>query len=66
MEIGQKVKVRRVRDRVPKNMVDTIRQNPVGTIADFKVLDGSTVGIVIRFNNNFSTWFFPDEVEAVS
>ena len=66
MEIGQKVKVRRVRDRVPKTMVETIRQNPVGTVAGYKMVDGSDVGVVVRFSDNFSTWFFPDEVEAVS
>lgn len=65
MEVGQKVKVRRIRDRVPAEVVSKIKQNPVGTISAYKMVDGSGVGVVVKFDSNFSTWFFEDEIEAV-
>lgn len=65
MEIGQKVKVCRIRDRVPSDVIGNIKKNPVGTVANYKMVDGSGVGIVVKFDGNVSYWFFEDEVQAV-
>lgn len=64
MEIGQKVKVYRLRDRVSAQIADKLGQ--VGTIADYKMTDGSGVGVIVKFNDNSSSWFFEDEIKAVS
>jgi len=63
MEIGQKVKVFRLRDRVPAPIVKRLGQ--IGTIEGYKMTDGSGVGIVVKFDDNFSTWFFEDELKLV-
>ncbi len=63
MEVGQKVRVRRLRDRVPDSVIQRLGQ--VGTIRDFKMTDGSGVGLLIQFEDKCSTWFFEDEVEVV-
>lgn len=63
MEIGQKVRVRRLRDRTSKEVVDCLGKT--GIIKDYKMTDASGVGVVVKFDNNFSTWFFEDELEAV-
>ncbi len=63
MQIGQKVKVCRVRDRIASDMVETIKKEPIGEIKGFKMVDGSGVGVVVAFKSGLSTWFFPDEVE---
>lgn len=63
MEIGQKVKVYRLRDRVSPAIVSKLGK--VGTIKDFKVTDGSGVGVVVQFDDNSSTWFFEDELKSV-
>lgn len=65
MEIGQKVKVRRLRQKMPAAMVEKIKQNPIGTIKDFKMTDGSGVGVVVEFDKGMTTWFFEDEIEPV-
>ncbi|MEL6221049.1 MAG: DUF2862 domain-containing protein [Cyanobacteria bacterium J06627_8] len=62
MEIGQKVKVRRLRDRTSQEVISRLGQS--GTVTGFKMVDGSGVGFVVEFDDKFSTWFFPDEVEA--
>ncbi|WP_250122997.1 DUF2862 domain-containing protein [Chroococcidiopsis sp. CCMEE 29] len=63
MEIGQKVKVYRLRDRVSPPIIKRLGQ--VGTITAFKMLDGSNVGLVVQFDDNFATWFFEDELKAM-
>lgn len=63
MEVGQKVRVRRLRDRVSDLVVKKLGQT--GTIQDYKMTDASGVGVLVQFDDKFSTWFFEDEVEAV-
>jgi len=62
MEVGQKVRVCRLRDRVSDGVVKRLGQ--IGTIEDYKMTDGSGVGVLVKFEDQFSTWFFADEVEA--
>ncbi len=62
MEIGQKVKVFRLRDRVSPPIAKRLGQ--VGIIQAYKVTDGG-IGVVVQFDDNFSTWFFEDEVKPV-
>jgi len=64
MEIGQKVRVQRVRDRIPANVVSKLRQNPVGVIQGYRVVDGKGIGLVVKFDEGFSTWFFEDELKV--
>jgi hypothetical protein len=61
MEIGQKVKVYRLRDRVSPVVVSKLGK--VGIIKGYKMTDGSGVGVVVQFDDNSSTWFFEDELK---
>ncbi len=63
MEIGQQVKVYRLRDRVSPPIVKRLGQ--IGTIKGFKMLDGSNVGVVVQFEDNYATWFFEDELRTM-
>lgn len=63
MDIGQKVRLRRLRDRTSQEVVSRLGQ--VGVVQSFKMVDGSGVGAVVIFNDQFATWFFEDELEAV-
>ena len=63
MEIGQKVKVFRLRDRVSPSIVSKLGK--IGTIKDFKMTDGRGVGVVVKFEDNSATWFFEDELKLV-
>ncbi|HEY9836528.1 MAG TPA: DUF2862 domain-containing protein [Vampirovibrionales bacterium] len=65
MKIGQKVKVTRLRERLSADAVAKIKTNPVGTIKDFKMTDGSGVGVVVQLDSGLTTWFFEDEVQAL-
>ncbi|MGK7949630.1 MAG: DUF2862 domain-containing protein [Xenococcaceae cyanobacterium] len=63
MEIGQKVKVKRIRDRVNGNVAGKLGK--VGTIREYKMTDGSGVGVVVQFDDKTATWFFEDELQPV-
>ncbi|MGC9524809.1 MAG: cytochrome b6f subunit PetP [Limnospira sp.] len=64
IEIGQRVKVCRIRDRIPGKIVNQLKQNPFGTVKGFKMVDGSGIGFVVQLENSLSTWFFEDELES--
>ncbi|ERT04586.1 hypothetical protein M595_5460 [Lyngbya aestuarii BL J] len=51
---------------MPENVVKKIKQNPFGTVEDYKMVDGSGVGFVVKLDDNLSTWFFEDELETAS
>jgi hypothetical protein len=63
LEIGQKVKVSRLRDRVSVNVAGCLGKS--GVIRQFKMVDGSGVGVVVEFENKYATWFFEDELTPV-
>ena len=64
LEIGQRVQVRRMRDRVAKKLAG--RLGKVGTVEEFKVLDGKNIGALVKFEaDSFTTWFFEDELRPV-
>ena len=63
MEIGQKVKVQRLRDRV-NNLVAS-KLGKTGTITEYKMTDGSGIGVVVQFDDKTATWFFEDEIQPI-
>ncbi|MBD2138275.1 DUF2862 domain-containing protein [Anabaena sp. FACHB-1237] len=62
MQVGQNVKLVRLRDRVSSGIAGKLGK--IGVITGYKVLDGG-VGVIVKFDDNTSTWFFEDEVKAV-
>jgi hypothetical protein len=63
MEIGQQVKVFRLRDRVSKGVEGKLGK--IGVVTEFKMTDGSGVGAVVEFEDKTSTWFFDAELKVV-
>ena len=63
MKIGQRVRVCRLRDRSSEEVIQRLGQT--GIIQAYKMVDGSGVGVVVQFDDKFSTWFFEDELDAV-
>jgi Protein of unknown function (DUF2862) len=64
MKVGQKVRVRNFRDGVGAAIAK--RMGEVGVIQEFKILDGSKMGFIVGFSDSKTTWFFPEELEAVA
>ncbi|MCT0218621.1 DUF2862 domain-containing protein [Synechococcus sp. CS-1329] len=63
--IGSKVRITRVRDQIPAELVETLQSDAIGTVRDFKMTDGSGIGVVVELANGSTGWFFDDEIAAV-
>ena len=64
--IGSKIKVNldRVRDRIPPSLIETLEADPRGTVRDYKMTDGTGIGVVIEFSNGQKNWFFEEEIKT--
>ncbi|MCT0225641.1 DUF2862 domain-containing protein [Synechococcus sp. CS-1328] len=60
--IGSKVRVTRVRDRIPADLVAMLKADATGTVCDFKVTDGQGIGVVVELSGGATSWFFDDEI----
>jgi hypothetical protein len=60
--IGSKVRVLRVRDRIPADLVSALKADPTGTVKGYRVTDGKGIGVVVDLNAGGTTWFFDDEI----
>jgi len=64
-KIGSKVKINfeKVRDRLPTKLIEEITSNSKAEIVGYKMTDGRSIGLIIRFNSGQENWFFPEEIE---
>ena len=60
--IGSKVRVTRVRDRIPADLVAALKTDATGTVTDFRVTDGKGIGVVVELTAGGTSWFFDDEI----
>jgi hypothetical protein len=65
MEIGQKVKICRLREKVSEDLIKKAQEGQQAVIKAFKMTDGSGVGVFVEFPDSTTSWFFEDEVQLV-
>ena len=53
------------KDRITKEIFDTINISPVGRITDFRITDGKGIGVVLQLSNGKEQWFFEDEIDLL-
>ena len=53
------------KDRLTKEIFDTINISPVGRITDFRITDGKGIGVVLQLSNGKEQWFFEDEIDLL-
>lgn len=46
-------------------MINWIKENFIGIIIEFKMVDGSGVGFWVKFEEKMGIWFFEDEIELI-
>ena len=64
INIGSKIRVTRVRDRIPQSLVDLLKADARGTVKEFRTVDGKGIGVVVELSDGSTNWFFEDEIAA--
>ncbi|MAV10280.1 MAG: cytochrome B6 [Synechococcus sp. MED850] len=62
--VGSKIRITRVRDRIPQSLVELLKTDASGTVTDFRTVDGKGIGVVVELSNGSTCWFFEDEIAA--
>ena len=64
-KIGSKIKINidKVNDRISKKLMNQISSNPKGVITGYKMTDGRSIGLIVKFQSGEENWFFPEEIE---
>lgn len=63
-KIGDKVRIRTVRERSTPEATALVGQT--GTVLARRVVDGSSFGFVVEFEDGSTRWFFEKELDAAS
>ena len=53
------------KDRLPKEIIDTLNISSMGKISDFRITDGKGIGVVLKLSNGEEQWFFEDEIDLL-
>ena len=53
------------KDRLSKEIVETINVSSVGQISDFRITDGKGIGVVLKLSNGKEQWFFEHEIDLL-
>ena len=66
-KIGNSVRVNLElsKDRLTKEIIDTLNYSSVGRISDFRITDGKGIGVVLKLSNGKEQWFFEDEIDLL-
>ena len=64
IRIGSNVRVDvdQVRDRIPKSLLNKLKVNPRGKVVDYKMTDGTDIGLVLELSDGSTSWFFNEEI----
>ena len=60
-----KVDINEVKDRLPKNILEIIREEPVVELVGYKMVDGNQFGLVVKLTNGQINWFFENELSEI-
>ncbi|MFL0731636.1 MAG: DUF2862 domain-containing protein, partial [Prochlorococcus sp.] len=49
--IGSKVRISRVRDRIPGKLVEQLKKSDVGKVLNYKMTDGKGIGVIVELSD---------------
>ena len=59
------VDINEVKDRLPQNILETIRKEPIVELVGYKMVDGNQFGLVVKLTNGEISWFFEKELSEM-
>ena len=60
-----RVEINEVKDRLPLNILEDIRKEPIVELVGYKMVDGNEFGPVVKLNNGEINWFFEKELSEI-
>jgi len=60
-----KIEINEVQDRLPKNILEIIKIDPIAELIGYKMVDGNQFGLVVKLNNGEKSWFFEKELSEI-
>ena len=60
-----RVDIHEVKDRLPQNILEIIRKEPVVELVGYKMVDGNQFGLVVKLTNGEINWFFENELSEI-
>ncbi len=60
-----RVEINEVKDRLPQNILENIRKEPIVELVGYKMVDGNEFGLVVKLNNGKINWFFEKELSEI-
>ena len=60
-----RVEINEVKDRVPLNILEVIRKEPIVELVGYKMVDGNEFGLVVKLYNGEINWFFEKELSEI-
>ena len=61
-----RVEINEVNDRLPQNILELIRKEPIVELVGYKMVDGNEFGLVVKLNNGEINWFFEKELSEIN
>tara|TARA_Y100001968_G_scaffold88327_1_gene79392 strand:- start:864 stop:1091 length:228 start_codon:yes stop_codon:yes gene_type:complete len=59
------VEIDEVRDRLPLNILEIIKKEPIVELVGYKMVDGNQFGLVVKLVNGDINWFFEKELSEI-
>ena len=60
-----RVEINEVKDRLPQNILEIIRNEPVVELVGYKMVDGNQFGLVVKLTTGEINWFFEKELSEI-
>ena len=61
-----RVEINEVKDRLPQNILEDIRKEPIVELVGYKMVDGNEFALVVKLNNGEINWFFEKELSEIT
>ena len=60
-----RVEINEVQDRLPQNILEVVRKEPIVELVGYKMVDGNQFGLVVKLINGEINWVFEKELSEM-
>ncbi len=56
---------KKINDKVSNELIEVLSINSVGEVVGYKITDGTDIGLILKFSNGCTAWFFRNEINPI-